>query len=256
MRLVVFLLFYINIAVFAVFVASPGLRGVYNDYVVLHKHDLLKDQVRKGMGVTSGNFHPVQLVGSMFGHDLEGAPTTIAGKKVNIPFHLLLNMFVFIMFVPMVREAMSRWSFLLFYLFAGIFGGVLTAFLSPSANPVVGASGALCGVVTAFAWYAPWARLMFLPIPLPIKSRVFVGLFFLISCGLIAASVVLDPMKVVKTSPALHFLIFRISHFGHAAGMVAAALFLVGLRLVRGGKALKALPKPAMPEPEKQVPAN
>src|SRR5579862_8901219 len=45
------------------------------------------------------------------------------------------------------------------------------------AEPVIGASGGVFGVLLAFAWYFPRQRLFVIPIPIPIPAWLFVTLY-------------------------------------------------------------------------------
>ncbi|MEZ4684692.1 MAG: rhomboid family intramembrane serine protease [Bacteroidia bacterium] len=104
--------------------------------------------------------------------------------------------------------------FLQYYLFCGIVGGILIAFLDPSPVPVVGASGALAGSLVALALYFPNLRvsLMFM---FPMKATTLAW-----GLGILSAAFVL--MDIVNPGAGSGG---GISHFGHLAGMVAALIF-------------------------------
>ncbi|MEI8311781.1 MAG: rhomboid family intramembrane serine protease, partial [Verrucomicrobiota bacterium] len=64
-------------------------------------------------------------------------------------FHLLLNMLGLWFAGRILENLLGGWRFLLFYLSCGICGGIFQLVLSP--GPIlIGASGAVCGVVAAF----------------------------------------------------------------------------------------------------------
>jgi len=123
-------------------------------------------------------FHPagpaiyLTLVSSMFIH---------AGFM-----HILGNMLFLWVFADNVEDRIGHVKFLLFYLACGIAGSLLHSLTSPaSAVPMVGASGAISGVLGAYILFYPRARVMAL-IPLGIFMRmtylpsiVFLGFWFL-----------------------------------------------------------------------------
>ena len=94
-----------------------------------------------------------------------------------------------------------------------MFGGILVTLLDPSIVPVVGASGAIFGVLTAFAIHFPNERICFFFIPG--KARTMVMVIALISAGLVA----LQAMKVDIGGAGM------LSHFGHLAGMISSVIY-------------------------------
>ena len=122
-------------------------------------------------------FRPYQVVTHMFMH-------------ANIP-HLFFNMFALVMLGPYVESFLGPKRFLSMYLISG-FGALslhmLIWYLQLSGlsaaqyaaemhNPslaVVGASGAVYGVLAAFAFLFPNTRLMLLFPPIPIKAKYLV----------------------------------------------------------------------------------
>lgn len=115
----------------------------------------------------SGLFRPYQIVTYMFMHgNLE---------------HFFFNMLMLATFGPVLETFLGHKRFLFFYLFCGI-GAVLIhmAFqywevqhgIAPGA--VVGASGALFGILVAFGLYFPEQQLMLLFPPIPVKAKYMV----------------------------------------------------------------------------------
>ena len=123
-------------------------------------------------------------------------------------------MFTLLMIGPAIEMAMGSKRFLQFYLFCGIVAGILVAFLDPSPNPVLGASGAILGLIVAFAVYYPQAELLLFFV-LPMKSTTIAWVAGIGS----AALFILDTVGADMANWG------NISHFGHLAGMVAALLF-------------------------------
>ena len=86
--------------------------------------------------------------------------------------HLFGNMLWLFFFGPDVEQMMGSRKFVRFYLFCGAVG-VLPTLLTPSVT-VLGASGAVMGVLVAFAMLNPDRQLFMLPFPVPITARALV----------------------------------------------------------------------------------
>jgi membrane associated rhomboid family serine protease len=77
--------------------------------------------------------------------------------------HLVANMIVLWVFGDNVERATGHLRFLAFYLLCGVAGGVLHIASNPSeAVPLVGASGAVAGVVAAYLLLHPFNRIVLL----------------------------------------------------------------------------------------------
>jgi len=107
--------------------------------------------------------------------------------------HLVLNMLVFFFFGDDCERAIGSSRFLAFYLVTGVFAGLFHSYLnSTSQDPTIGASGAIFGVLAAYAVLFPFRRVIaffgFIPIPLPAILFVFLLVFmettYVISGGL------------------------------------------------------------------------
>ena len=92
--------------------------------------------------------------------------------------HLLLNMMVLFFFGPRLEARLGARDFLRLYFVSGLVAGlvsILTPFVIPAFSPyvgVVGASGAIYGLLLAFAMYWPRDRIVvFVPIPIPVQVR-------------------------------------------------------------------------------------
>jgi membrane associated rhomboid family serine protease len=91
----------------------------------------------------------------------------------NLLFHLLVNMIVLLSFGAPLERTMGPGRFLVFYLLAGIVGSLAhaaaSAFLiGKPAQPALGASSAIAGLLLLFSLSFPKARiLLFFIIPLP-----------------------------------------------------------------------------------------
>ena len=109
--------------------------------------------------VDSTAFRPVQLVTHMFMHGNMG--------------HLFFNMLALFFFGPNVESIWGPKKFLFFYLFCGVGAMVLHILLGGNSS-VVGASGAITGVLIAFASLFPNAQVMLLIPPIPMKAKYLV----------------------------------------------------------------------------------
>jgi len=133
-------------------------------------------------------------------------------------WHLAFNMLVLYFFGPRLESRLGSRVFLQLYFFSGLVAGlvsVVVPFLLPTFSTmtaVVGASGALYGVLLAFAEYWPDERILIIPIPVPIRIRTMVILATLIAVGGIALEVAGSPQ--------------RIAHHAHLGGFLGAWLFL------------------------------
>lgn len=100
-------------------------------------------------------------------------------------WHLLVNMLMLWFFAPAIEAAWGRKQFLFYYFFTGIGAGLCSyasAFRSPI--PVVGASGAIFGILVAYALMYPDAViLLFFFFPMKIKH----ALWLLIGINLLGA---------------------------------------------------------------------
>lgn len=96
--------------------------------------------------------------------------------------HLISNMIFLWVFADNVEDAFGYFAFLLFYVLTGIAGGVTHVLMAPSSfAPLVGASGAVSGVLAAYMLLYPKARiwiLLFLRLPIRIGAFWVLGGWF------------------------------------------------------------------------------
>jgi membrane associated rhomboid family serine protease len=80
--------------------------------------------------------------------------------------HLLGNMWFLWLFGNNVEDSMTRFGFLMFYLLSGLAAALLQVFIEPSSSvPMVGASGAISGVMGGYLLLYPRVR-VFTVVPL------------------------------------------------------------------------------------------
>lgn len=147
--------------------------------------------------LSPSDFRPLQLITHFFAH-------------YSI-LHFLGNMLALFSIGTAVELAMGSRRFIEFYLFCGLAAGLAIALLDPSPNPVLGASGAISGVLVGMALYYPQREMILLPIFFPIQARWIAAGFFTFSLVMVAIG-----------SQGM------VSHFGHLSGMVAALLYFFG----------------------------
>jgi len=140
--------------------------------------------------------------------------------------HLLFNALMLWMFGSPVEGRLGSASFIRLYVLSGLGGAVLSLIMLPLAGnaPIIGASGAIFGVMLAFVLYWPDAPVFIFPIPVPIKARWFVF-------GLAGLNLVMGMGGMGR----------GVAHFAHLGGFAAAWLY------IRGGRwfARSAQAKPA-----------
>lgn len=157
--------------------------------------------------------------------------------------HLFFNMFALWMFGGIIERSMGQNRFIIFYLVCGIGAGVcqeIAQFIHYSmldhsnvainngmivnGNFVltdmgaidinwwrtVGASGAIYGILLAFAMYFPNERMFIIPIPVPIKAKYMV-----------LGYAVIEVMEAISRSGD------KVAHIAHLGGMVFGLLLIL-----------------------------
>ena len=131
-------------------------------------------------------------------------------------FHILFNMLALWMFGSELEKIWGSTEFLRFYLVSGIGAGIfivlLPLLLGHSSATTLGASGAIFGLLLAYAVYYPERYLMFMFF-YPIKVKYFViiiGLFSLL-------------LTVQEDNSS------GISHVGHLGGLITRYLYILNV---------------------------
>ncbi len=125
----------------------------------------------------------------------------------NLP-HLFLNMFALLIFGLAAEEAMGRKNFLLLYVVSGLGSAFLhIAIEGISDVPLLGASGAVFGIMTAYGMLFPKNIIFAMGIPMP---ALFAVVFF--------------------AAIQLFFGVFSggssIAYFGHLGGIITGIVFM------------------------------
>ena len=154
----------------------------------------------------SYDFRWYQLITHMFMHEAAWRP----GGGI---LHILLNMYGLWLFGSKLENIWGTKRFLLFYFVCGVGAFLLhwivayIGFIPPSS--IIGASGAISGLIVGFGFLFPNSEFMIIPIPIPIKAKYLVML--LAGFDLVFGLLNID----------------NIAHFAHIGGMLAGVLMIL-----------------------------
>lgn len=180
--------------------------------------------------ITSPLFKPHQFLTNMFLHDTGGIS------------HLLFNMFGLWMFGSVLESYFGAKRFLLFYLICGLGAGALIQFTVPYSAElfsksaaglnaaaengvtakeimqaykdqysVIGASGAIMGIMAAFAYLFPNTQMYVMFIPIPVKAKYVIPVMVLID--------LFGGVRQIAGD--------NIGHFAHLGGALAGFLLVL-----------------------------
>lgn len=126
--------------------------------------------------------------------------------------HILFNMLGLFFFGPRLEAQLGSRSFLTLYLISGFFGALLS-FLSPGVA-IIGASGAVFGVMFAFAYFWPSDKIYVWGV-FPVEARTMVIV-----------------MTVLSLVGGCGGSMDGIAHFAHLGGFLGGFLYLKWLKQV------------------------
>ena len=134
-------------------------------------------------------------------------------------FHLGANMFALWSFGRVLESVWGKQRFLIFYIACGVGAAIVqqlidTLVFSNSNNDVmVGASGAIYGILIAFALIFPNFKIFLLFIPVPVAAKYFVPVLLLIdlSAGITGISI----------------FGLNVAHFAHLGGALTGLLLVM-----------------------------
>jgi membrane associated rhomboid family serine protease len=109
--------------------------------------------------------------------------------------HLLVNMWFLWIFADNVEDRMGRISFLIFYLLCGGVATLLQWYFDPMLEiPVIGASGAIAGVLAAYFFLYPLERVIvfFPPILFHVPAIAFLGLWVILQLHNATISIIFE----------------------------------------------------------------
>ena len=133
--------------------------------------------------------------------------------------HILFNMLALYFFGPRLETLLGGGRFITLYLLSGLGGALLSFVPMYYASQILGASGAVFGVVTAYARVWPRDRIYIYGV-IPIQAWWFV---------MIMASVSLLGGIGYNILPGT-------AHFGHLGGIVVGWLYMAGLARTSGAR--------------------
>jgi membrane associated rhomboid family serine protease len=174
------------------------------------------------LGSSYYGFHPFQVFTHMFAH----SPTLF--------IHIIFNMLMLWMFGRVLENVWGPKRFLFFYLACGLGAAALhlgvqyfraeelllalqsgnqaaTDKYAGALGGALGASGAIMGIMAAFAYLFPNTPLMIIPIPFPIKAK-----------WLVLGYVALDLFGGLGAFPG-----DNIAHFAHLGGAITGFLIVL-----------------------------
>ena len=123
--------------------------------------------------------------------------------------HIAFNMLMLWSFGNQIVEIIGNKKFLQLYFLSGLISAVL--WMLVGTGSAVGASGALCGLLAAYVFIAPEAKvLLFFFIPMKIKN-----LFY----GFAVFSLVFGLLTLINPSYG-----FGVGHFAHLGGLIGGYL--------------------------------
>ncbi len=148
--------------------------------------------------LTSGLFMPWQVVTYMFMH----------GGFM----HILINMFILWMFGFELETIWGSKKFFWYYIMCGVGAGLANLLIAPlftTVGPTVGASGAIYGILAAFAFLFP-NRKIYLYFFIPIKAKYLIILYM-----------AFDLFSVIGRNDT------GIAHIAHIGGAVVGIIYLL-----------------------------
>ena len=138
--------------------------------------------------------------------------------------HILGNMLYLWIFGDNVEDRLGSVQYLVFYLLCGIVAAIGQGLVAP--GPMVGASGAIAGVLAAYFVMFPTAR---------ISTLVFLGIFItivelpaLIVIGMFILLQIIEGIADLRLGA--HSATQQIAYFAHLAGFAAGLLLLAFFR--------------------------
>jgi len=134
--------------------------------------------------------------------------------------HILGNMFVFFFMGIAFEQRIGRKKFLAIYLITGVCGALTHSLLNlGSWVPLVGASGAIFGILGAFAYAYPRDEVV-MPVP--------IGIMFIMRIKVIYATILFAVLETVIVMFSIQDSTAHFAHLGGLASGVVLAAVLIG----------------------------
>ncbi|NOQ34996.1 MAG: rhomboid family intramembrane serine protease [Methylococcaceae bacterium] len=133
--------------------------------------------------------------------------------------HLILNVWFIWIFAKNIEDRMGHGMFLIFYLLCGVTSMLIQWYFSPELTiPVVGASGAIAGILAAYFFLFPYARIIIwvpiflLPIFVEIPAIAFLGFWMILQIHEATTSILFEGESAT------------VAWWAHVGGFVAGAI--------------------------------
>ena len=143
------------------------------------------------LGLSSGQLQDFVNNYALVPSRLQGQPVTYAISIFTSMFmhagwfHILSNMWILYIFGDNVEDRMGSIPYLVFYLLGGVAAALLQTYVGTGTDvPVLGASGAIAGVLGAYIFLFPSARvvtlvpIIFLLTVIEVPAVLFIGFWF------------------------------------------------------------------------------
>lgn len=131
-------------------------------------------------------------------------------------FHLLFNLFALWMFGCQLERQWGTKNFVKYFFVTGIGAGICSAVVSPGQlSPVIGASGAIYGILLAYGLIFP-NQMIYVWFLFPIKARYFVIIF-----------------GAIELYASLTGASGGIAHVAHLGGMLFGYLYINYMRILK-----------------------
>jgi membrane associated rhomboid family serine protease len=169
--------------------------------------------------ITELGFRPIYLSLELF----PNIYTLFTSMFVHSDFlHILGNMFVFFFMGIAFEQRIGPKKFLLIYLITGVCGALTHSLLNTgSMVPLVGASGAIFGILGAFAYAYPRDEIV-MPVP--------IGIMFIMRIKVIYATIIFAIFETVIVMLSVSDNTAHFAHLGGLASGVLLAAVLIGKR--------------------------
>jgi membrane associated rhomboid family serine protease len=183
---------FILVANVVLFIIDYLFKRYVSAYLSLYSFDAHFNEIQ--------SFHSYQLISHMFMHANLG--------------HIFFNMFGLYMFGRVLETVIGSQKYFILYFASGLGSAALQLFvyhLQGEPAVMLGASGAIMGIVAAFAVMFPNVEMMLIFLPVPIKAKYFVPIFMVLELFFGVAGFKFD----------------NIAHFAHLGGAIFGFIIIM-----------------------------
>jgi membrane associated rhomboid family serine protease len=161
--------------------------------------------------------NPARLAADPFGGEIPAAATLITYMFLHAGWlHVIGNMLFLWVFGDNIEDAMGHARFLCFYLMCGVAAAVVYMLVNANSQTLLlGASGAIAGVVAAYLMLRPCAKIETLIVIIPVAIDAYLVL---------GAWIIIQVWHIVTNTPD------GTAWVAHGGGIVAGALLITVMR--------------------------